>query len=179
MTDGIKTMPVDLHDLFDELRANDFHASDKDVTVNIEQIPHYLVEGSRLLGDVFYNLINNAVKHSTPDTPVIVDIKVKRIDENGRAYYRCTIDDNGPGIPDEVKPKLFYRFQRGKTKAHGKGLGLYIVRTLVEGYHGKVWQKTACPVTTRRVSGSWSCCRRLKNNYPLIFVRKNPDLKEV
>jgi signal transduction histidine kinase len=38
-----------------------------------------------------------------------------------------------------VKGKLFYRFQRGVTKAHGKGLGLYLARTLVEGYHGKVW----------------------------------------
>jgi signal transduction histidine kinase len=49
-----------------------------------------------------------------------------------------TIDDNGPGIPDEVKGKLFARFQRGTTKASGKGLGLYLVRTLAESYHGCV-----------------------------------------
>ncbi len=34
---------------------------------------------------------------------------------------------------------MFHRFQRGETQAHGKGLGLYLVRTLVEDYHGKVW----------------------------------------
>ncbi|MGE5403280.1 MAG: sensor histidine kinase, partial [Candidatus Doudnabacteria bacterium] len=52
---------------------------------------------------------------------------------------RCTVEDNGPGVPDDLKPKLFHRFQRGKTKAHGKGLGLYLVRSLVESYEGKVW----------------------------------------
>jgi len=139
MTEGIKTKPVDLHNLFDELKTLDFHMGDKDVTVNIEKIPHYVVEGSELLRDVFFNLISNAVKHSSPDQPVTVDVRVERINENGRAFYRCAVEDDGPGIPDELKAKLFHRFERGKTKAHGKGLGLYIVRTLVEGYHGKVW----------------------------------------
>jgi PAS domain S-box-containing protein len=138
-TEGVKTQPIDLYDLFEELKAHDFHASDKKVTINFEPIPHYIVEGSELLRDVFYNLINNAVKHSIPGKPVNIDVNVERVNENGRAFYRCVIEDDGPGIPDELKPRLFHRFQRGKTKAHGKGLGLYLVRTLVESYHGKVW----------------------------------------
>jgi PAS domain S-box-containing protein len=145
MTGSVKTWPIDLHDLLDELKAQDFHAGDNDVTVNFGQIPQYVVEGNELLGDVFYNLINNAVKHSKPDKPVTVDLRVERVDLDGRTFYRCAIEDDGPGIPDELKPKLFNRFQRGKTKAHGKGLGLYIVRTLVEGYHGKVWVEDRVP----------------------------------
>jgi signal transduction histidine kinase len=139
MTEGIKTRPIDLHDLFDELKSQDFHTDDRGVTVNVEQIPHYVVDGSELLVDVFYNLISNAVKHSMPDKPVTVDVRVEPINEDGRSYYRCVVEDDGPGISDVMKTKLFFRFQRGKTKAHGKGLGLYIVRTLVEGYHGRVW----------------------------------------
>ncbi len=50
-----------------------------------------------------------------------------------------TIDDNGPGIPDEMKRRLFNRFERGTTPTSGKGLGLYLVRKLVEGYGGHVW----------------------------------------
>lgn len=145
MTEGVKTRPVDLHDLFEELKMHDFLTSDRDVTVNFENIPHYLAVGNELLQDVFYNLINNAVKHSRPDQPVTVDVRVERTNENGLVYYRCCIEDNGPGIPDELKPRLFHRFQRGKTKAHGKGLGLYIVRMLVNGYHGKVWVEDRVP----------------------------------
>jgi signal transduction histidine kinase len=44
-----------------------------------------------------------------------------------------------------LKPKLFNQFQRGKTKALGKGLGLYPVRMLVEGYHEKVWVEDRVP----------------------------------
>ena len=137
--EGVKTRPVDLRDLYEELKSLDFHIGDRDATINIHDTPHCLVEGSDLLQDVFFNLISNAVKHAWPDRPVTVDVRADRMDQDGRAYYRCTVEDDGPGIPDELKRKLFHRFQRGKTKAHGKGLGLYLVRTLVEGYHGKVW----------------------------------------
>jgi signal transduction histidine kinase len=145
MKEGVKTLPIDLHDLFGELKALDFHAGDKEVTVNFEQVPHYVVNGNELLRDVFFNLINNAVKHSRPDRPVTVDVRAERVEYEGRAFYRCSIEDDGPGIPDALKPKLFHRFQRGKTMAHGKGLGLYIVRTLVEGYQGKVWVEDRVP----------------------------------
>jgi signal transduction histidine kinase len=41
-------------------------------------------------------------------------------------------------VPDEVKRKLFTRFERGMARESGQGLGLFIVRTLVERYGGKV-----------------------------------------
>jgi PAS domain S-box-containing protein len=137
--EGIKARPVDLHDLFEELKSLDFHAGDREATINVQETPHYIVEASDLLRDVFFNLISNAVKHSVPERPVTIDVRAERVDDNDRPYYRCTVEDNGPGVPEELKPRLFQRLQRGKTKAHGKGLGLYLVRALVESYHGKVW----------------------------------------
>jgi PAS domain S-box-containing protein len=137
--EGVKTRPVDLRDLYEELKSLEFHTGDRDSIINIHDAPHCLVEGSDLLRDVFFNLVSNAVKHAWPDRPVTVDVRAERVDQGGRAYYRCTVEDDGPGVPDELKPKLFHRFQRGKTQAHGKGLGLYLVRTLVEGYHGTAW----------------------------------------
>jgi len=47
------------------------------------------------------------------------------------------IEDNGPGIPDDVKDQLFIGHQRGKVITGG-GLGLYLVKTLMEDFHGKV-----------------------------------------
>ena len=102
-------------------------------------LPQLYGIANELVTDVFTNLINNSIKHSNPDKPLIIDIRVDRIKEKDIDYLRCMVEDNGPGISNWVKDKIFMRFQRGDTKAHGKGLGLYIVRTLVDDFGGKVW----------------------------------------
>ncbi|RXE57055.1 hypothetical protein ABH15_02680 [Methanoculleus taiwanensis] len=50
-----------------------------------------------------------------------------------------------PGVQDEVKGRLFTRFERGKASGRGEGLGLLIVRTLVECYGGRVWIEDRVP----------------------------------
>jgi signal transduction histidine kinase len=107
-------------------------------TVDIRYAPKkdMLVTGVPLLKAVFCNLINNSIKYSGDQ--VTIDIIPEETLIQSKKYYRVAITDNGYGIPDDVKPKLFTRFQRGTTKAHGKGLGLYIVRTLVERFGGSV-----------------------------------------
>ena len=144
-SEGVKTIPVDLHDLMDEIKSTYHRTIDKGVTVRIQDIPHYKVSGNELLRDVFINIIDNAIKHSMPDVLLTIDVNVKSVNQDGRTYYVCAIEDNGPGIPDELKPKLFRRFQRGGTKASGKGLGLYLVRTLVENLYGKVHVEDRVP----------------------------------
>jgi signal transduction histidine kinase len=102
-----------------------------------------MVRGNPLLKEAICNLIGNSIKYS--DDEVVIDIKVSRIDRTAGPFYEVSIEDNGHGIPDEVKPKLFRRFQRGTTKAHGKGLGLYIVRSLVEKLGGSVRAEDRVP----------------------------------
>jgi PAS domain S-box-containing protein len=145
MTEGVKTKPTDLNQILRELEARSFHSDDRDVTVIIQHVPGVIVEANELIKDIFVNLIENAVKHSDEEKPLTVNVKVEPVNENGRKYYLCVVDDDGPGISDEFKGKLFHRFQRGVTRAYGKGLGLYLVRTLVEGYHGKVWVEDRVP----------------------------------
>ena len=58
------------------------------------------------------------------------------------------VTDNGPGIPDDMKPVIFDRFRKGKTTKSGKGLGLFIVRSLVESYGGRIWAADAVPGKT-------------------------------
>jgi PAS domain S-box-containing protein len=145
MTEGIKTKPTDLDEIFKEMEATGFHWDDRDVRINIQHVQGIVVDGNELLKDVFLNLITNAVKHSDKEKPLIINVKVEPVDENGHQYYRCMVEDNGPGIPDELKNRLFHRFQRGATRTYGKGLGLYIVRTLVEGCQGRVWVEDRVP----------------------------------
>jgi PAS domain S-box-containing protein len=150
MAEGIKTRPTDLHKIFRELEATSFHLHDRDVTINFPHVSKYKVKANELLKDVFFNLITNAIKHSDDEMPLTVSVKVEPVNDDGKKYYRCAVEDDGPGIPDELKGKLFHRFQRGATKAHGKGLGLYLVRTLVEGYGGKVWAEDRVPGDYRK-----------------------------
>ncbi len=65
--------------------------------------------------------------------------------ENGSHYYQVSIEDNGPGIPDNFKLKVFNRMLQGNAAAKGMGLGLYIVKTLVDSYQGRVWVEDRVP----------------------------------
>jgi signal transduction histidine kinase len=98
----------------------------------------HIVMANELLRDVFSNLIGNAVKHSN-GSKVDITVKLEDVQDSDKKYYKVSIEDNGPGIPDEMKDKVFNRLQRGDTRARGMGLGLYLVKTLVESYHGRVW----------------------------------------
>jgi PAS domain S-box-containing protein len=139
MREGVRVRPIIISELIKEVDIQSFHNTGRDITISIPSIPPYQIEATELLRDVFINLISNSIKHSDEDKPLTVNVNVEPISENCRSYYRLTVEDNGPGIPDELKKKLFHRFQRGSTKALGRGLGLYLVRTIVEGFNGKVW----------------------------------------
>jgi PAS domain S-box-containing protein len=96
------------------------------------------VVANKLLRDVFSNLIDNAIKHSDKKC-IDIKIKLEASSVNGKKYHKVSVEDNGPGIPDDMKEKIFNRLQQGHTKARGLGLGLYLVKSLVDSYHGRVW----------------------------------------
>ena len=106
--------------------------------VNIRYIPvkGHMVAANQLLKDVFSNIVANAIKHSTG--PLDVNIRVSSMMENKKHYFEIIVEDNGPGISDDLKEAVFSRMKRGATKAKGYGLGLYLVKTLVEGFRGRV-----------------------------------------
>jgi PAS domain S-box-containing protein len=113
------------------------------VTINYTPVNGCYVGANPLLKDVFTNLVDNAVKHSNGH--VTINIGVGRIVDGGSVFYRVTVDDDGPGIPDEKKKEVFHRLKRGQTMARGTGLGLYIVKTLVESFHGRVTLEDRVP----------------------------------
>lgn len=142
---GLKYRKTDLCDILNEVKDQYSHIPDRNVTINYKPIPHCYVIANELIKDVFANLVGNAIKHSDPHKPLIINIALEPVREKGKNYYKVIIEDNGPGIPDELKTKLFMRFQRGNRKASGKGLGLYLVRTLVADFHGTIWVEDRVP----------------------------------
>jgi signal transduction histidine kinase len=88
------------------------------------------------LRQVFENLLRNAIKYSPPDKPIDVNI-----DSDGETV-RVGVRDYGMGIPPEDLPRLFRRFARAsnarRAKIAGTGIGLFIVKMLVERHCGRV-----------------------------------------
>jgi len=119
--------PVDLSMVVSEEAGNFRGASIR------REIPPLEVMADNLLSTVFMNLIGNSVKFGGPD----VEIVVRAEEQDGEVLV--AVEDNGPGVPDDVKERLFHRFERGKARGRGDGLGLFICRTVIERYGGRIW----------------------------------------
>ena len=88
----------------------------------------------RLIIQVLVNLIDNAIKYTPPGS--IICIRGSKAD--GKA--QISVEDNGPGIPDEMKPHIFEMFYTGKTTIadshRSLGLGLALCRSIIEEHKG-------------------------------------------
>lgn len=114
----------------------------KDLTVSIENTPDISLTGSRvMLYRVMSNLLENAAKYNREHGPISI---VTGRDDNG---VTVKIEDTGIGIPEEALPHIFepfYRVDQSRSRAvGGAGLGLPLVKDIVEKHGGEVTVKSA------------------------------------
>lgn len=102
------------------------------IEVGLQVSPCTVVGEETRLFRVLTNLVDNALRHSPPAGVVRVDV----YREN--ASVRVTVEDQGPGVPDELRPQLFEKFARGDGRAAGTGLGLYFCRITVARWGGGI-----------------------------------------
>jgi two-component system sensor histidine kinase/response regulator len=106
------------------------HLQSEATALNVEVDPNIIVQ-------VLENLISNAVKYSPRGKSIFVRLK-----REGSAV-RCEVRDEGPGLSADDHKKLFGKFARLSAKPtgdeHSTGLGLSIVKKMVEAMNGKVW----------------------------------------
>ena len=87
----------------------------------------------------FDNILNNAVKFSDDDKESTVDIIISKIRADDINYMKFEFKDNGIGIPEDRKKTLFQEiFERDKNE-RGMGIGLSLVKKIVDKYEGKIW----------------------------------------
>jgi signal transduction histidine kinase len=97
-------------------------------------LPPVMADPDRL-DRILANLVGNALKYS-PDRVVV------RAESNG-STVNVTVSDRGAGIDDADLPRIFERYYRGQRhEGEGLGLGLYIVRKLVEAHGGTIWAES-------------------------------------
>ncbi|HEY4676268.1 MAG TPA: ATP-binding protein, partial [Candidatus Angelobacter sp.] len=86
----------------------------------------------RLISQVIFTLLENAAKYSGPSTKITVSVRQK---DNNICF---AVDDEGPGIPSELRGKVFDKFFRAGLQP-GLGMGLAIARGIVQAHGGKIW----------------------------------------
>lgn len=117
-----------LENVLDEMRA--VHA-DSDITVNGD-ISDVTVVADDMLSSVMRNLLQNAIQHNTKDTPK-VEVSTEELEET----VVVRVADNGSQVPDSQKETIFGKGEKGLGSS-GTGLGLYLVKTLMEKYGGNI-----------------------------------------
>lgn len=107
-------------------------------TITSQNLPPVFLDRPRLL-DLFSLLIDNAISHGQPsDTSIAAQIQISGERYANRSRYR--VSDNGEGIPEAYQQRVFGIFERlGRHKATGSGIGLAIVKRIVESRQGQCW----------------------------------------
>lgn len=136
---GIEIEAVKIHQVIDEcLEAIRRLADAKSMRIDVNisrNLPYIAGDPARLL-QVFNNLVSNAIKYTPPEGVVRISAEL------AESTLRISVKDSGIGISPEDQARIFdrfYRVRRPETESiEGTGLGLTIVKKLVEAHHGQI-----------------------------------------
>ena len=125
------------------LRHIDRRSAEHHITMNCGEIPWLVRVDAGLIMQVLINLVNNAIKY----TPAGSTIQITAI-QRGNVAEIC-VSDNGTGIPDELKERVFEMFFTGSNPTSDSrrslGLGLSLCQVIVHAHHGKMTLKDNLP----------------------------------
>lgn len=129
---SLQVTEINTKDLVNDI-IDDF-AIDSNNIIYVGELPTIKAD-VRLLRQVFVNLLSNAIKYSSPKN----NPKVEILSENKNGQIQFIISDNGIGFDERFSNKLFQLFGRLHADINGIGVGLVIVKKIIEKHGGKVW----------------------------------------
>ena len=123
--------------------------TDKEINTKVDLVSEQLyIQANELIRDVFENILINAIKHNK-SAILEIEVKVSKEVRLGLNYLKIEFQDNGQGVSDLRKEEIFQRgYSKNKT-AHGMGLGLSLVKKIMENYNGEIWVED-------RINGDYS-----------------------
>lgn len=134
---------TNLNDLFQEcISLNKYTADKKNIhlTYSISEKAETAIADKEKVLQILNNLVSNAIKYSHPDTTVEITA------EKTEAEITIHVTDQGQGIPESEHKLLFSAFSKTSVRStsgeQSTGLGLNIVKKLVEAHNGKIWLKS-------------------------------------
>jgi len=133
------TEQVDLNPLLQKLaRSAQCQLADKNITLAVESLPVVVGDPARL-GQLFSNLIDNAIKYMGDNRERRIHVGVQA----GAGERRFFVQDTGPDIAKEDQKQIFRLFRRlPNADCPGEGIGLTMVRKIVEKHGGRIWVKS-------------------------------------
>lgn len=131
---------IDLNEILENIKTDlELVIQEKDAVLITSELPE--IEGaSILINQLFYNLIQNALKFSKADVPPRVIITSGLINDNGVDCVKIIIKDNGIGLDPAFNERIFNAFERlhSKDQYEGNGLGLALCRKIVKRHNGSI-----------------------------------------
>lgn len=130
--ENLDNSSVDLNDVINEIREIIFVPENVNITI-MNQLPSIKVDKTKI-HQLFQNLISNAVVNIERKNG-LVEISAKET----KTHWQFSIKDNGVGIPKEYHEKIFKVFQSIGHNERSTGIGLSIVKKIIDIYQGKIW----------------------------------------
>ncbi|MFD2246761.1 CHASE domain-containing protein [Pontibacter ruber] len=130
-----KQEPLVFEEVLEDVTSDiDAMIKDTGARIDVDFKVEGIVYARKNLRSIIYNLVSNAIKYRSPERPV--QVLVDTYQENDFVVLR--VQDNGLGIKKEQQHKLFSMFKRLHTHVEGTGIGLYIVKRIIENNGGSI-----------------------------------------
>lgn len=131
-TSELNNTEVDLHELVSKI-TDSIYIPDNVKVVAPKKLPRIVADQTKM-HQLFQNIISNAVVHVKKENGKVEVLYQEEVD-----YWKFCIKDNGVGIPKKYHTKIFEIFQSAASDKKSSGIGLSIVKKIVDRYKGEVW----------------------------------------
>jgi light-regulated signal transduction histidine kinase (bacteriophytochrome) len=138
-TQGEDFQPTNVEKVLENVLSNlRVTINENDAVITHDNLPTVIAD-KRQLNQLFQNIVSNAIKFKKKDEPPKIHISSRNDEEKGE--YVFSVSDNGIGMEEQYKHKIFEVFKRLHTinEYNGTGIGLAIAKRIIEMHNGRIW----------------------------------------